>query len=148
MIQIIKHKTKADIVLEMCEPKDAPRVYDDISNALRHSFEVLPQVGGITKEETKDRFERAFKIWVELRAEYEWTLDRIAAALGGCLVRSILGIAWEPQEGRRRKAAGRGTWAADGYKNTATAGVPVVGGDVRQVTHDLASMGWPSRGQL
>ncbi len=149
MIEILTHQTKRDLVLELVTPQDVERVYGDIANALQGSFRSLPQSGNkITNSEVRDRFEIAFKIWVELRAEFEWTLDRCAAALPGCLLRALLNIDWEPKGGKRRSKSGRGAWTPNGYDNAAASIVPIIGGDARQVTHDLLLAGFPSRGMI
>lgn len=148
-MDIIVRKTKREIVLALAEEKELERIYGDIAHALAESFRSLPTRQ--TDDEIRRRFDLAFSTWVELRAEYEFTLDRLAAALPTSLLLRLLGLDWEPKEVKRKRGASgrRKSWSPSGYHNVGQIIAPqsdLI--DPRNVTHALHTSGFPMVGKV
>jgi hypothetical protein len=149
MVDVIVRKSKREIVLALAEEKELERIYSHLAHALAESFRSLPTQK--TDAEVRRRFDLAFETWVELRAEYEFTLDRLAAALPTTLMLRLLGLPWEPQEVKRKRGASgrRKSWSPSGYHNVGQIFAPqsdLI--DPRHVTHELQLAGFPTRAKL
>lgn len=118
--------------------REFPRVTSSITRALAKSFEFVPHAR--SRSEIERRFNLAIEMWVELRAEAEMTIDQLDAELPQCLVRRLLGLAWEPQ-GSCKRADRKLRYAADGTKALINAFGPT-NIDGRLVTHDLDAEGF------
>jgi hypothetical protein len=144
MTEILVHKTRTEVIASLVAEADRARVPDDITYAVRESFSILAVPGSPppSRDEIRRRGEMAIEMWIELRAECEYTLDQLRATLPQLLVRRILGIPWEPEGACKRKDRRRRLWSPDAHQTALhnEFGAPKVDG--RHVTHELGSLGF------
>lgn len=99
MPTIATERAPRDILKSLVIERDIPIAEGIIADAIEYSFAHCP-VREIKREEVKRRLQIAFKIFIELRAEMRYTLDRIENSLGTYLVFDIEGQKWEPLKRR------------------------------------------------
>lgn len=134
--------TKDQIIRSLAEDKQKARIVDMITDAIAYSFIVVPC--RITRDEIRHRFQKAFRIWKELRAEMSYPLLRIEECLGQYLSLDIEGHQWNPL---KRRTWLPGDPIARRYQQMPNAYAVRQAAGYRAVRHELNAAGFQATGR-